>query len=283
MATLGIIRQTAPLAVIMAAFFALTCGFPARLGAQNRDQPKKSQALEKQLKQIHTLADTFKFHRDTNNGPVEAKLIKGAVHQFKDVERNHFLGTVWAWGRVGRPIAMLELYTDGKRDRYDHAFVSTTTQTFTAKRKGKLLWTPKIAGVSPKTIPKAPQPATKKDQRLAQMKKIARRFKAHEFWDPNNTRYDLRLLTRPIHRYSDPKSGMLDGGVFIFTHGTNPEIFLFVEALSKDGKPTTWQYAAARTANAEVHVELDGRDVWHKARTGRIRSTDPYWLFSIVP
>jgi hypothetical protein len=42
-----------------------------------------------------------------------------------------------------------------------------------------------------------------------------------------------------------------------------------------------WHYSFARLGSAELHVELDGREVWKQERTPGVvgRPTDPYWLF----
>jgi hypothetical protein len=111
------------------------------------------------------------------------------------------------------------------------------------------------------------------------MKEIARRFTAHEFWDPDNSRFELRLLVQPVHRYRDERLGILDGAAFVLAHGTNPEAILLVEA--HRAQPTQWRYSLARLGSAELHAELDGREVWKRERTpGVVGSpTDPYWLF----
>ena len=72
----------------------------------------------------------------------------------------------------------------------------------------------------------APPPAAKEAARLRQIKEIARRFTAHEFWDPENSRFELRLLVQPVHRYRDAAGEIQDGAMFVLAHGTNPEAML---------------------------------------------------------
>jgi hypothetical protein len=103
----------------------------------------------------------------------------------------------------------------------------------------------------------------------------------HEFWDPNDSRYELRRLDRPLHTYRDEGAGLLEGAVYTLANGTNPEILLFVEArTNKDGK-AAWQFAVGRLAHAELHLEYDGKEVFDAARADRARLAGPdrpYWV-----
>lgn len=115
-----------------------------------------------------------------------------------------------------------------------------------------------------------------KAKRLRQFKQLARRFEADEFYKPRGQskkeRYALRLLPQPIHRYSDPDSGVLDGGLFVFAFGTNPEIILQIECLGNEGTSPKWHYRCVRTSAAELSVRLNGEEVWHQSK---ITSNDP--------
>ena len=48
---------------------------------------------------------------------------------------------------------------------------------------------------------------------------------------------DLRLLTTPIARYGKAGGDPEDGALFAFVEGTDPEVFLFVEARAGHGRP----------------------------------------------
>src|SRR2546421_500871 len=63
-------------------------------------------------------------------------------------------------------------------------------------------------------IPSAPVPAAEAPQRQRQMKLLAQKFTGHQFWDPMNTRYELRRLERPLYTYRDEAGGVLEGGLF---------------------------------------------------------------------
>jgi hypothetical protein len=63
-------------------------------------------------------------------------------------------------------------------------------------------------------------------------------------------------------------------------HGTNVEVLLLLEAGADGQKPAQWMYGLARVGSAEMHVNLDGKEVWQLARTRGVigRASDPYWI-----
>ena len=108
------------------------------------------------------------------------------------------------------------------------------------------------------------------------MKQLATRLTAHEMGDPQRT--EFRILPTPVHRYSDPSAQILDGAVFLFCHDTDPEIIVLIEALG--GSTQIWQYAFAPMSSAQLHVQLNGREVWSVPPAPGVtgRPNDPYWL-----
>ena len=68
----------------------------------------------------------------------------------------------------------------------------------------------------------------------------------------------LRLLTQPVYR---SESTDRDGALFAFVEGTDPEVFLLIEARAGD-KGQTWHYALARMNSVEFRVAHRGHEVW---------------------
>lgn len=200
---------------------------------------------------------------------------------FGDAARQNRNGTLWAFGE-GRPAAFLELYQGTEPQApWVHAVTLTGMQRVILKTPTSSFWRPATTQIEPTPVPDAPAPAEREPIRLRQMKEIARRFTAHEFWNPDNSRFELRLLVQPVHRYRDEAAGVLDGAAFVLAHGTNPEVILLIEAHGPDVARAQWRYALARIGSAEFHVELDGAEVWRRSRTPGVVGTpdDPYWLF----
>jgi len=222
-----------------------------------------------------------RFELRMRQGDDVVELIDRPLLTYGDSARSNENGTLWAWGNTGRPLALVELYQPTGNANWVHALSLTSTSKVSLKTPAATRWTPDEIQIQPQKIPEAEPPAAREAQRLRQLKDLARRFTAHEFWDPDNSRFELRLLVQPVHRYSDPKSGLQDGAVFVVAHGTNPEVLLLIEALGKSSEEARWHCSFARLGSAEIHVELDDKEVWKVDRAANIvgKPTDPYWLF----
>ena len=139
----------------------------------------------------------------------------------------------------------------------------------TARReKDRVIWSPTVAGVEFKDVPKAPKPAKTPAERLRQMKAIAEGFKATMTgWSADNSDQEaLRLLPRPLHRYDltnvkDPEPKLLDGALFAFVQGTDPEVVMAIEAVGT-AEDAVWQYACVRATSGGLEVKLGDEVVW---------------------
>ena len=102
------------------------------------------------------------------------------------------------------------------------------------------------------------------------MKQQARRFSGYEMWQGG--RHELRLLARELYRYKDPDAGIIDGALFSIAHNTNTECYLMIEAQEKDGKQG-WYYALGRFGYAELHINIDKKEVWTQPQVGNEGTT----------
>jgi hypothetical protein len=80
---------------------------------------------------------------------------------------------------------------------------------------------------------------------------------------PEQGKGEMRLLTQPLHRYKSPKAKVMDGALFVFTEGTDPETYLLLEAAEAD-RPT-WSFALARMNIVEFRGKYREKEVWHAA------------------
>ncbi len=75
---------------------------------------------------------------------------------------------------------------------------------------------------------------------------------------------------------------MIDGAVFAFANGTNPEVLLLLEAQRDPAtKAATWIYGFAQMTGAEVYASLDDHEVWSQPNADPPASRDSYvngWL-----
>jgi hypothetical protein len=99
------------------------------------------------------------------------------------------------------------------------------------------------------------------------MKTIAERFNAAVDQDEKfESSEQLRLLTSPIYRYAASEQGILDGAMFAFVQGTNPEVLLLIEAVAADSSAGTWRYGFARMSCFYLRVRQGDQVVWTRDR-----------------
>lgn len=246
---------------------------------------EKLESGDKGISAAETKEYVDRLEMSLPNKEIVARIEK-PLHTYGDAVRGNSNGTVWAWGKTGRPKAFLELFRATEPNSpWINAITLTSKETVSVKTGVANGWKPAQTQIDPKLIPDAPLPDSKENVRLLQMKEQSRRFTAHEFWDPNNSRFELRLLPRPLLRYKDEADGIQDGTAYILAHDTNPEIVLLIEALGETPEKARWHFSAARLGSAELHLEIDGNGVWKQGRTPNVagKSTDPYWLFFVTP
>ncbi len=213
-----------------------------------------------------------------------AKVLKVCEHpllSFGDPARDNEAGTLWAWSDGGRPLAMMELYRPSDAESvWISAWTLTSAPLVEMTIDSTETWVPAKNDFALQDFPDQAAVSNRPVVRLRQMKDLSRRFESHEFWDPDNSRFELRLLETPVLRYSDKGNGVFDGCVFVFAHGTNPEVLLFIEAQGTSAETSKWQFAAFRLGSAEMHLELDRKPVWFRDRTPGVvgMPNDPYWL-----
>jgi hypothetical protein len=236
---------------------------------------------------MRAFANTVTMERTAQTTRQKLERLPDPIYRFNDPARQTADGTVWAWGRDGRPAALLTLTKHrqpGGSPYWLGELTSLAAGPVSSALNAVAVWQPSTAGVSMQRFPKAGLPADDPNKRLRQMKELVRSIKAYEYFKPNDQasveRYELRVLPQPVHRYADAKSGMIDGGIFMIAYGLNPEVALLVEARRDGSNGPAWYLGFARIAIAELHVELDGKKIWSQEGAMSRRPDDPYWLFT---
>lgn len=196
----------------------------------------------------------------------QVDLVPEPVLRYADNTRQIHESSLWIWGKAGRPSAILaiEFYTNEPRGpRWLYEIASLSTERIAVQRRSDLNWTADEPGLDLQPITGADPAADRPARRLLQMKELQRRFGAHE-WTPGEGRIQLRPLATPLHRYESSKDKLIDGAIFSFANGTNPEIFLVLEAHQESGNSATWKFGLAQMTGAVVTVELDGKTIWNR-------------------
>ncbi len=144
---------------------------------------------------------------------------------------------------IGRPMIGAQVFLTSD-NLWIHEFQSLASGPISATLDGETVWSPERTGAISKLVPDAPQPANTTVQRLIQMRDIANRFTASDEFEGRVQSDELRLLTRPLHRFGKADTETLDGALFAHAHGTDPELLIIVEAMRVESS-YKWHYALA--------------------------------------
>ncbi len=165
------------------------------------------------------------------------------------------LGAVWLWvDSDGRPAVIGTIFgwsAGGGYREVTHEFHSLASEPISGTWRQAPRWLPGKAGIVWKPIPRAPTPAESPQKRLLQMRQLATRFKAHSI-DPQGSRWQLRLIPRPVYTYQLPRGSVtLAGALFLFCQDTNTDVILSIEARRTD-KAYQWYYGCASFADWQL-------------------------------
>ena len=78
----------------------------------------------------------------------------------------------------------------------------------------------------------------------------------------DGTESELRLLPQSVHRYAAPKNRIVHGALFAFVQGTDPDLFLLIEARGENVASARWQFADTRMTGAELRLSRRDKQVW---------------------
>jgi hypothetical protein len=193
-------------------------------------------------------------------------------------------GTLFLWQDAkSRPKAIVQVFIAANtKDLWLHEFQSLSTSKFEMFRNDSPVWTPDRGGVDWKPLPDAPSPGGTRIARLTQMRQLAKRFEAQDDFE-GKSRWDLRLLSTPLHRYGADGEDVIDGAIFAYAHGTDPEALLLLEARPGQGG-AEWNYALAPMTGYALRVSDQGKEVWTiDKRPGPYVPSEPFFLIKYVP
>jgi hypothetical protein len=177
-------------------------------------------------------------------------------------------GAVYVWTCRGRAEVLGSFYSyPAKGPRHlSHEFHSLSLAVLDVDRSGAngSRWKPMAPGIEITPIPGAAAPGQTAPQRLSQMRTLTHDFAATTT-DPDDRRWELRLLPQPLYRYESTDPDVQDGALFAFvtSAGTDPEALLLIEARkSAHGEAPVWQYAVGRFTDLQLAVRFKGNEVY---------------------
>jgi hypothetical protein len=192
----------------------------------------------------------------------EFTLREEPILRWSNPSRGSVFGNVFVWTRDERPAVIGSLYKwFAPLTHMSHEFHALDDSPLVAARNEQTVWTTDTPGVTWQPVPDKPQVADAAGARLVQMRGIARAFTASKAERDETKFQELRLLTQPVYRYASPSQKVVDGALFAFVQGTDPELILWLEAVGADDKPE-WRYALARMNSVSFRVSYQDKVVW---------------------
>lgn len=188
---------------------------------------------------------------------IRAKLHSEPLLRWSNPTAGSVHGEVFLWTIDSRPVAIASIY------RWYHPFQDATAELVSVAPHGieattdrETHWDTTQPGIRFGDLAGAAQPADSANSRLTQMRSLARRFRA-ELVDTrggDEVGRELRLLNQPAYRYASSAEKVLDGGLFAFVEGTDPEAWIVLEAIETPAGPR-WRYALARMNRDALQIK----------------------------
>jgi hypothetical protein len=175
-------------------------------------------------------------------------------------------GIVAMWTEGTRPVILAQVFPT-KDNVWIEEFQSLAPGPFVMRDGPRAVWEPREAGETFHSLTDASVPADSAAKRLTQMRAIAREFAAFDDFrihhtDKETTRHELRLMANPVYRYEMQSLQVLDGAVFPFVLGTDPEVFVVIEAREKGDGSRAWEYQIAPLTCWGLEVKYTDKTVW---------------------
>ncbi len=193
-------------------------------------------------------------------------------------------GGVFVWMHQGRPLAVASIFKwYVPRDEMRFEVQSLSAEPLVGFLGKKEMWRSSRAGLEYQRVPGAAAPAATAPARLAQMRTISGAFATEQTDRDDGSKRQMRLLTQPVVRYASKPQDVIDGGMFAFVHGTDPEVLLMLEAQETKTGPA-WFYALARMNSTAFKVTYKDNEVWavDVLPWGIVlNSSEPYNLLSL--
>jgi hypothetical protein len=181
----------------------------------------------------------------------------------------------------GRPDAIAQFFLNVSK-KWIVEFTIIPDSDVTVLRSGSEFWKPSEYICKFSDLPQSPIPAAKPALRLPQMRTIAADFSVSDYFGAQEEKVELRLLTQPSYRYAvDGK--ILDGALFLYSHGTNPECCVLLEAY-QDDKGSRYRYALAPMSIYKLETRYKDAPVWSAPRRHPgLRNARSYFADAYTP
>jgi hypothetical protein len=254
---------------------------PGMAGIVRADPPLDEKALAEEFRALAKReASAYTIRLEGSNRPLT--LQPEPVLKWSNPVVGTVFGEVFVWTDEGRPEVVASIYKYySPRTHRANEFHSLAVCKLRAERDGPVVWAPSRPGLALTPIPGATVPAGSAPVRLRQMRALAQEFTGRQT-NREGVGRDMRLLTQPIYRYENTRGDLIDGAMFVFVLGTDPEAFLLIEARRPQTGAPEWRFGAARMNSINLRINHRGREVWNAPEIPWARVwdiTEPYTFF----
>jgi hypothetical protein len=260
-------------------------GPTASLCAQESADPK----LQKLADEARARAEGIEVNVVNGGRTTKATLHANPLMKYTDVPRQIEMATMWVWQIEGQPVALgkVEAYQRKEGSKWLYCFTSGSTGLVESKWPDGRRFQARKPGMEWGAL-NGPAPQETAAGQLRQMKELFTRFTATARDDLLKTTDELRPLARPIHEYSSPKQGVIQGILCGFAaNGTNPDVVVALEAIgSKDGKDSpSWRFGVIGMTASGISVKLDKTEVYTRpySRSAGVFDTWTYFREDAPP
>ena len=236
----------------------LIASFPPGASAQKTEADQKSER-EAWKKYYVSCLPTYRFFIGKDKKPLKA-IPEAKLRWDNPVREGRTHGELFVWTNQGRGAVVGNIlsYDVGENQRrVAHEFHSFDTEEIICERKEEPF---KLSapGVEYIPIPGAPIPAKSRGLRFAQMRRMAKDFKAST--KKGDVAQPLRALSAPLYRF-ETKKVEDDGAIFAYVTGTDPEILVAIVAKKTDDGPA-WFFGAGRFTDLQIDLKYKTKVVW---------------------
>ncbi len=231
------------------------------IAAQEKKSAEQIEAAKR--KDLDKIAESVEFlFADGQTG----SLVKSPIFSWSNPERQSDGGLLYMWTKSGRPVATLGIWrVNEPTKKSGYEYQSLTPELFEAKSSKLGNWSPEAGGVEFGRLTEVAAPLADNRRRQNQMRQIARDHFSAEI-DPGTPNSEqLRVLPTPVFLYDEKPKDVIDGAVFSFASGTDPEVLLILEA-RKISNDEGWFYAMARSTSHAVSGRCNGVEVLSRVR-----------------
>ena len=211
----------------------------------------------------------------------EASRVADPCLRFTDPVSNSTDGIIAVYAHNGgRPDAIAQFFFNAQK-KWIAEFTIIPDRAVTILRSGREHWKPSEYVCKFADLPGSPVPDAKPALRLRQMRAIAADFAVVDYFGTQEVKTNLRLLPQPAYRYAEDGK-IVDGAVFVFAHGTNPECCVLLEAY-QDGKESRYRYAVAPMSIYKLETRYKDAPVWSVERRHPGRKATSYYADAYTP